>query len=984
MTTILSGATHRGSPFVGRTRELGLLGRLMTEGLHEVPNLVWVAGPTGSGRRRLIREALRLGPECEWVDLAPGGVGPDLPRWIRTEALDLIRSYPKAPVPSWALHVLAHHAPSLAAVASVPAFSREPLPAENAPELLGAAVGAFLRALTYTGPVVIEAGLWPAFGGKEERRLAAVHRALRVPGVVMLAAIDATHRALRRRPDVHAVRLKELPPEDLETLVRTWSGEGASWGGWLHRVTGGLPLYIHEVVRWLEETGALAIDDETRRIRTLLPREQWPLPMGLAAVLENRFRRLPPPARYLLDLLAGEDGRLDLETLRARYEGRDDGFDEALAVLRRRAFLLRRTARHPLATATPFWRGIATPPSRRRFRRRKPTGTPPPLRAHQPPPSLLHRLDESLRTIRATMESTVAAAPVTDLTALLLATRRRRGPVWDGLRGRIALLMAFARLRRRRRGLALAWTRWGRRRLDAEIHPNLRRSLGLFALRLLEKDGRPVEASALRLELLEESLFAGHLVTAALLRAAAAEGLRRIGRLEEARTQAARAEAELEERGLPARARLARFTRIQALVDGRRLEEAARLLRRRTDAVDYAFSEEHRATRCDLLENPPETAGFFEQYFSHSLPGGWNWGLEDAELPGHARAVLVRAAAAIRRGRGNDGNPADLEHLLEVRGYATDRADLCELRLAARLAEDPPRPLEAPLAAAAEAAARLGDPARMRHLASALLATPAAETPAFDRLFRPHLLAPHFGAGPAADRPPSRLFLMGRPRLETRGRERPLALRPEWWIALVGSAAACKLLGRPIDVDLLRRVLAEAGEEAADPEARLAEANHILWGGAGGPGGFRRDGSVILWDRSGLWCDTALLETPTARSSRGPRAPVTRGHSLPTAASAPGPEGFTNPEPLLAAAGPFLGTVDSPLLDEARALAAVRVREALARRLEQPETIGGDAYVAWLEGAGRITDLRDLLGSRLRRLGRPRAAHFLRPPPASP
>src|SRR5262245_43594724 len=108
------GPTHSGSPFVGRSREIGILTHLLREGLDGRLGLIRVAGATGSGRRRLIAEALNRGPDAEWIHLAPGGVEADLCRWARTELYDLLDSYPDAPVPSWAIHVLEPWAPALA------------------------------------------------------------------------------------------------------------------------------------------------------------------------------------------------------------------------------------------------------------------------------------------------------------------------------------------------------------------------------------------------------------------------------------------------------------------------------------------------------------------------------------------------------------------------------------------------------------------------------------------------------------------------------------------------------------------------------------------------------------------------------------------------------------------------------------------------------------------------------------------------------
>src|SRR5215510_5232588 len=148
MRMIPPGPTHSGSPLVGRSREIGILTHLLTQGLEGRLGLVRVAGATGSGRRRLIAEALNRGPDVEWVHLAPGGVEPDLVRWMRTELIDLLDTYPDAPIPSWALNVIEPFAPRVAARSVIPALARERIPARDAPAILGRAIGAVLTALT--------------------------------------------------------------------------------------------------------------------------------------------------------------------------------------------------------------------------------------------------------------------------------------------------------------------------------------------------------------------------------------------------------------------------------------------------------------------------------------------------------------------------------------------------------------------------------------------------------------------------------------------------------------------------------------------------------------------------------------------------------------------------------------------------------------------------------------------------------------------
>ncbi len=61
MSLLAGGATHRGAPFAGRRREIGILTHLIDEGLWGRHRLVCVEAEPGMGRRRLIAEALHRG-----------------------------------------------------------------------------------------------------------------------------------------------------------------------------------------------------------------------------------------------------------------------------------------------------------------------------------------------------------------------------------------------------------------------------------------------------------------------------------------------------------------------------------------------------------------------------------------------------------------------------------------------------------------------------------------------------------------------------------------------------------------------------------------------------------------------------------------------------------------------------------------------------------------------------------------------------------
>ena len=972
----LPGATHRGAPFTGRRRELGVLIQLLREGLEGAPPCIRVAGTPGSGRRRLIHEALLRGPDAEWIELAPGGLEADFDRWLQTEFVDLLESYPRAPIPSWCFHVLGHRVSALRRFAPVPALSPETFPRSDFPERLGSAVGVAVRAFTSESTVVVDAGLWPAAGTPRERSLNAMIRALGGAGVVVITAVDDDHPAVRHSPEIHTLALGSLSPAEITALAESWSGgTGAGrfasrFARWLHRVTGGHSLFLHETVRWLEELGHVHVDDDLGTVQLLDPTGNLPLPLGLRSVMENRFRRLPPPAAYLMSRIAAEDNAIDLDVLRDAYEGPEEGFQEALAALRRRSFLLRRSMRHPVALTSSLWKDVAVAPSRRKFRRtRLPARDLEPLRKPRAARSALARALAETGDLYTAMREDVDAAPAARTARLLRAGRRRTGPAWNGVQGRAAVLAAVVRMRQGRTGSAIRWTSWGRGRLAPDRHPALRRSLGLIALRAHEQSGRAAEAGALRGEMLQEALAAGHLATAARIRAAHAEGIRRLGRLSEAVRQATLARRDLSAMGDAATASLAAYTRVRALTDCRRLEEALRDVRE--PGAEFRVRSDEFAELEKSIVDIPAMPEFFGLQYSHPAPRGWGYGLEDNRLVPEARALIVRFAAAVQTGTARTFRAAvdRLVPRLERAGLTTDRADFAELDVFASLAAGDAGGVDAALARTADLHDRLGSVERSRFLASALHRTPAGAAPVFTARFRPLLLQPAPRTRVARAAPELRVHLLGRGRIEHGSRIRPLPLWPEWWTRLLGCTVAHDFLDRPLLDDGVRDVLAQSGEPAGQPlDEVLVLANRNLWqnDSGAGRGGFRRRDGRWSWEWGAIWCDARTVFENLARSRRLDESGNGRAADR------------ARDTALAAVAGSFLPKLDSPEILETRARLAVEVLEALQNRLQRTPALAWECYADWLEGPGRLVALDRLIASRLESQGLSRAARALR------
>jgi len=952
------GATHRGAPFVGRERDLALLDRLLRDGLHGIHPGVWVAGAPGSGRRRLIAEALRRGPDAEWVHLAPGGAGLHLDLWIRSELPDLVETHPQAPYPSWAIHALTGFAPRLRGYARVPALSRERGLARtlrddpDAASRLAAAVAAVLNAVASETALVVDLGLWPAPRDPARTAIArTLSRLLTGPGVVVVGAVDAAVLDPVLAPVTRVLQLDPLTPGHVVALCREWVGAGgdaARLAAWLHRVTGGYPLFAHEAVRWLEEHGCLHVDDEIGRVRLLQAPDRFPLPLGLETVMVQRFRRLPPASQYLLHLLTQRDGGRETDVLRRRYRGPEGTFEEALAFLRRRAFLLRRAVRHPPATTSPLWKTVAQAPSRRRLPRRDATPGHRAFRVRRPAVTPLAAMAARLRPERSKLPR--AGAVAIDWRAL----RGREGPAWDGLRGRLAVAAARRRHREEKPAKVLLWMRWGFRRLPPDRHPGLRRALGRLGAGALESLHRSREADRLRAQLLDEAILAGHLWAAEEIRAALAEGKRRLGDLPAALREATRAEEALRTMGETRLADLSRSTRVRALVDQRRLGDAARLCE-----AGSPFPTVELQSR--LLSESDSVAEFADRCLLRPFGDGWGFGLETHGAIADTGAFILSAGS---RAGGFKLNASRLEPaaaLLRDAGLLTPLADLLELVLL----EDH-RPEAAPrLEELAAVHARLDAPERTRGFGARLFSSPWRRHPACLRTYG-HALLRMEPATSTPVPPRLRLHLLGRPRVLAGEGIWPRALWPEWWARLLAAAVAAAWTGRRLEADAVRAVLVAAGEPPADWRALVARAQELLWGPLPPAGGFVIRGHGVAWSWDGLWCDVKEI------------ADGLEAADALDAAGAAGEAMARRDAALELAEGPLLpGQESDPGVRALRGDLESRIRTGVVRRLGTGE-VAGESYRGWLEGAGTVVDLGSLMAPALRARGWGRAALALR------
>jgi hypothetical protein len=884
---------------------------LIQQGLDGSLCMIRVAGEPGMGRRRLIAEALNRGPDAEWIHLAPGGVEADFPRWVNTELIDLLDTYPEVPQPSWALHALARWAPSLRRRAAVPARSRERIPNACLPEVLGSAVAAILVALTGRTLVVVDAGLWPVIGSAKDRMLWAMAHALSSAGTVMIAASGLNDDL---EPSWEGVRTLDLDPlrlEDIREMVSVWTGtkDPDALAVWFRRVTGGRPFFLHEVVRWLEELGHVRVDEDRKRIEFLDPVDCLPIPLYLPSVMDARYRRLAPGSARLLHLLSQHDGTLEIETLRRLSDDEGEAFEEALAVLRRREFLLRRTSRRPLALANPLWKrtvdeGIA------QFSRNANRGPSTNGESHSPPGSPLAKTLLRLSALHRMIGGKERTGDVREgLARTRHFVRGRLGPSWDGVRGRLAVLAARLRLSENRGETALRWIGWGMSRLDPNRQPGLRRSLYEAEAMASEQLGRSEHADRVRETALAEAFGAGHLNTAARLRAVLAESRRRAGKLTEAEAEARTAEAQLRTMGFSAMAGLAGYTMIAALIDARRLDEAGRELEERVGDEDEPPWTE-LVHRLEMLRRSPPLP-ILHASDSKIHPSGWGWGLDDHPLWIQSRKGLTRAVSIRRR----DGlepfarATREIAEPLESAGHWTARADLAEVCLWLTK-DDDPETRDALLEDVLAHVERLGVSERRRFLAEVLRESPWSRLAAYKRTLAPLLLRSVRRATPEFS---VLLFLMGRPRVEASGSTWPMALWPKWWQRLWLLVVTYDLLGEPTSRTRVESLLRELGDTP--------------------PGNLE------------FWCDVREFLSSVSQAQKLDwegqieEASLLRGDSL------------------RMVSGPLLPGQDGDGVERLREVLVESVTQTVNRYLAGQGEPGPETRVMWLEGPGRMVDL---------------------------
>ncbi len=327
------------SPFVGRVAELERLGTLMPRAGGEGCRVALIAGESGVGKSRLVREfAVAAAGEGALVLYGSCDAAVSTPYGPFVEALDhLLRVTDEAELRA-ALGgggaELARLVPELSAlVGELPASTAFDPDTER--HRLHMAVAELLANLSRSRPIllVVEDGHWAdASTLLLIRHLARATRSARLMLLVtfrdaeteIAADLAETLADLRRSENVLRMRLSGLTGEEVSDLVKRAADPAAAAGGAdpelrdlagaIHALTGGNAFLVCELWRDLAETGAVEI--VAGRVKTSAPVAELGTPESVREVVSQRLARLPSQTTEVLELAAVAGPEFDLEPIR--------------------------------------------------------------------------------------------------------------------------------------------------------------------------------------------------------------------------------------------------------------------------------------------------------------------------------------------------------------------------------------------------------------------------------------------------------------------------------------------------------------------------------------------------------------------------------------------------------------------------------------------------------------------------------------------
>jgi DNA-binding SARP family transcriptional activator len=330
-------------PFTGRDRELAELVGMWRRAAADGMQLALVRGPAGIGKSRLAREVSHVADQTGAVTLAKAYEAESrLEYALLAEVVrGLVRCRGAAGVSRASEQVLRTLLPDVAT--SVTAESAHAAPH---PVLLAAAMADLISAVADEQPllVVVEDVQWA-----DPLSASVLHRVLREvrqsPAMLVLTArldsgsTSSVPESLRILADAggRVVPLAPLGLEDVRDLCARLLDEppekvdGAAER--LHRVSGGNPLFLVEILKSLHESGVLEHSDGRWRLDVGRLPAEMPAAPTLEETIDHRLERLTGEADVLAASLALQPRASDAAELRRAAGLSENSFSRALQEL---------------------------------------------------------------------------------------------------------------------------------------------------------------------------------------------------------------------------------------------------------------------------------------------------------------------------------------------------------------------------------------------------------------------------------------------------------------------------------------------------------------------------------------------------------------------------------------------------------------------------------------------------------------------------
>ncbi|NOZ70614.1 MAG: AAA family ATPase [Chloroflexi bacterium] len=325
------------SPFVGRSKEIGQLMRLLSQAAAGQGQTVLISGEPGIGKSRLVQETAilahrqgfhLLSAQCYQVEQAM----PYQP------LIDLIRQliahddHWQQLAPVW-LRELAILVPEIedVAIAATTAVSPSDEPEESRQGRLFQAIYHLFedQAGRHKLLLVVEDIHWADLATLQCLHYLARH-IVRVPIAFIFtlreeslstdADLLAMLRSLRREVHVSFLTLGRLSEADTSALLQQTADTAPyvdQLGHWLHQETGGNPFFFVSLLQSLREEGMLDNAVKTDWLALARTDPTLTLPEAIRDSVRDRLQRLPQAEQEVLHWMAVYGRRLDFSTLQA-------------------------------------------------------------------------------------------------------------------------------------------------------------------------------------------------------------------------------------------------------------------------------------------------------------------------------------------------------------------------------------------------------------------------------------------------------------------------------------------------------------------------------------------------------------------------------------------------------------------------------------------------------------------------------------------